>query len=106
MNLETNSLKEYISTVLNNDIAEKTIYLTPTLDSLCYNKTPEEELEEKRKLDLAVAFLEGFGIEVKTEYGFYRNIYNVLKDLGECLDKIQYPFQNARCPHCGKDFTY
>lgn len=45
--------------------------------------TYEEEMEEKRKLELAINFLEGFGIEVVSEYGHYRNIYNVLKDLGE-----------------------
>lgn len=57
------------------------------LDDLVYNKTFEEEMEEKRKLDLAINHLEGLGVEVVSEYGFYRNIYNVLKDLGECLDK-------------------
>lgn len=56
---------------------------------LSYNKTFEEEMEEKRKLDLAINHLEGLGVEVVSEYGFYRNIYNVLKDLGECLDKKQ-----------------
>ena len=55
--------------------------------SLAYNKTFEEEMEEQRKIELAISHLEGLGVEVKSEYGFYRNIYNVLKDLGECLDK-------------------
>lgn len=88
---KTSSLKEYISAVLNNDVVEKIKYL----NSLCYNKTPEEELEEKRKLNLAVTFLENFNIKVKSEYGFYRNIYDILKDLGERLDKIQYPCQDC-----------
>ena len=57
------------------------------LDELAYNKTFEEEMEEKRKIELAISHLEGLGVEVVSEYGFYRNIYNVLKDLGECLDK-------------------
>ena len=57
------------------------------LGDLAYNKTFEEEMEEKRKLDLAINHLEGLGVEVVSEYGFYRNIYNVLKDLGECLDR-------------------
>lgn len=92
---ETSWSKESLSALLTNDVAGKEMYLIPTLDSLCYNKTPEEELEEKRKLNLAITFLESFGIEVKSEYGFYRNIYNVLKDLGEHLDKIQYPCQNC-----------
>lgn len=70
---------------------------TPTLgnlfDGLEYNKTFEEEMEEKRKMNLAISHLEGLGVEVVSEYGFYRNIYNVLKDLGECLDKKQKEFK-------------
>lgn len=61
--------------------------LNLTLTDLVYNKTFEEEMEEQRKLNLAISHLEGLGVEVVSEYGFYRNIYNVLKDLGECLDK-------------------
>ena len=57
------------------------------LGELVYNKTFEEEMEERRKIELAISHLEGLGVEVVSEYGFYRNIYNVLKDLGECLDK-------------------
>ena len=57
------------------------------LGDLVYNKTFEEEMEEKRKIELAINHLEGLGVEVVSEYGYYRNIYNVLKDLGECLDK-------------------
>lgn len=57
------------------------------LGDLVYNKTFEEEMEEKRKIELAISHLEGLGVEVVSEYGYYRNIYNVLKDLGECLDK-------------------
>ena len=57
------------------------------LGDLVYSKTYEEEMEEKRKMELAISHLEGLGVEVVSEYGFYRNIYNVLKDLGECLDK-------------------
>ena len=57
------------------------------LGDLAYNKTFEEEMEEKRKIELAISHLEGFGVEVKSEYGHYRNIYSVLKDLGECLDR-------------------
>lgn len=54
---------------------------------LVYNKTFEEEMEERRKIELAISHLEGLGVEVVSEYGFYRNIYNVLKDLGEYLDE-------------------
>ena len=57
------------------------------LGDLVYNKTFEEEMEEQRKIELAISHLEGLGVEVVSKYGYYRNIYNVLKDLGECLDK-------------------
>lgn len=57
------------------------------LGDLVYSKTYEEEMEEKRKMELAIRHLEGLGVEVVSEYGHYRNIYNVLKDLGECLDR-------------------
>lgn len=58
------------------------------LGDLVYSKTFEEEMEEQRKIELAIGHLEGLGVEVKSEYGYYRNIYNVLKDLGECLDNM------------------
>lgn len=51
--------------------------------SLSYTKTPEEELEEQRQIELAVNFLASYGVQAKTEDGFYyRNIWNVLKELG------------------------
>ena len=56
---------------------------------IAYNITFEEEMEEQRKMELAISHLESFGVEVRIKYGAYRNIYNVLKDLGECLDKKQ-----------------
>ena len=52
------------------------------IDTLVYNKTYEEEQEELRKIELAISHLENLGVEVVSKYGFYRNIYNVLKDLG------------------------
>lgn len=78
---------------------------------LIYNKTYEEEMEEKRKLELAINYLEGFGIEVVSEYGHYRNIYNVLKDLGECLDKpcvkcYHHNWDMPQCKECGPRNNY
>ena len=67
----------------------KDLTLGELFGDLVYNKTFEEEMEEKRKMELAISHLEELGVEVVSEYGFYRNIYNVLKDLGECLDKKQ-----------------
>ena len=54
---------------------------------LAYSKTPEEELEEQRKISLAENYLEGLGVKVKTEYGNYYSTYFILKDLGEYLSK-------------------
>ena len=71
--------------ISSNKYVEKNLNLN--LENLTYNKTFEEEMEEKRKLDLAISHLERLGVEVVSEYGFYRNIYNILKDLGECLDR-------------------
>lgn len=71
--------------ISNNKYSERSFKLN--LNELAYNKTFEEEMEEKRKMELAISHLEGLGVEVVSEYGHYRNIYNVLKDLGECLDK-------------------
>lgn len=56
--------------------------------SLVYSKSFEEEIEEKRKVLIAEAYLESLGVKVKTdEYGYYRNTYNILLDLGEYLSK-------------------
>ena len=71
--------------ISSNKYVERDLKLN--LGDLAYNKTFEEEMEEKRKLDLAINHLEGLGVEVVSKYGFYRNIYNVLKDIGECLDR-------------------
>lgn len=70
--------------ITNNTDLDNRVFLDT---SLTYNKTFEEEMEEQRKIEMAIYHLEKLGVKVKTEYGYYRNIYNVLKDLGECLDK-------------------
>lgn len=74
-----------IMCISNSEYSERSFKLN--LGDLVYNKTFEEEMEEQRKIKLAINHLEGLGVEVESEYGHYRNIYNVLKDLGECLDK-------------------
>ena len=58
--------------------------------SISYNKTFEEEMEEKRKVTIAEGYLEGLGVKVRTDmYGYYRNTYDILLDLGEYLSKKQ-----------------
>ena len=57
------------------------------LGDLKYSKTFEEEVDELRKINLVISHLENLGVKVKTEYGYYRSSYDILKDLGEYLDK-------------------
>lgn len=52
-----------------------------------YSKTPEEEREEQLMAATAESYLESLGIKVKTEYGYYRNTWDILKDFGEYLSK-------------------
>lgn len=63
--------------------AEKLSSLLCGTGSLVYNKTFEEEMNEQRQVSLAESYLRSLGIEVKTDYGYYRNTYDVLKDLGK-----------------------
>jgi hypothetical protein len=57
------------------------------LTKLEYSKTPEEEREEQLMVATAEGYLESLGIKVKTEYGYYRNTWDILKDFGEYLTK-------------------
>lgn len=52
-----------------------------------YSKTPEEEREEQLMVATAEDYLESLGIKIKTEYGYYRNTWDILKDFGEYLSK-------------------
>ena len=52
---------------------------------LKYTKTFEEEQEERSRVATAEYYLKRFGVETKTDYGYYRNTYDILKDLGEYL---------------------
>ena len=70
------------------NIAEVEKIPSLTATSLTYERTYEEELEEQRKVSIAEGYLEGLGVKVKTDmYGYYRNTYDILLDLGEYLDK-------------------
>ena len=52
-----------------------------------YSKTPEQEREEQLMVATAESYLESLGIKIKTEYGYYRNTWDILKDFGEYLYK-------------------
>lgn len=46
-----------------------------------------EELAKQNNLQNAIELLEKFGIKVKTEYGYYRPLYDVLVDIGKAMEK-------------------
>jgi hypothetical protein len=71
---------------MSSNVYTKKSYKLDLDTDLVYNKTYEEEMEEQRKLQLAIDFFESRGVEVVSKYGHYRNIYNVLKDFGEYLN--------------------
>jgi hypothetical protein len=48
-------------------------------------KNPEEDLREQELVNTAEGYLENLGIKIKTDYGYYRYTYDILKDLGEYL---------------------
>lgn len=50
-----------------------------------YTKPYEEEQEEQLIVSTAEYYLKRFGVETKTDYGYYRDTYSILKDLGKYL---------------------
>ena len=49
----------------------------------------EEIRTEEINIQKVVDFLEECGIRVKTEYGYYRDTYDILKDVSEHLDQLK-----------------
>ena len=77
-----------MSSISSNEYKDRKLNLN--LTELVYNKTFEEEMEEKRKVSIAEGYLEGLGVKVRTDmYGYYRNTYDILLDLGGYLDRKQ-----------------
>lgn len=52
---------------------------------LVYNRSAEPETKEEQMALAAELWLEGRGITVKTDYGYYRSTFDILKDFGEYL---------------------
>ena len=52
-----------------------------------YTKTPEQEREEQLMAATARCYLESLGIKVSTEYGHYRDTYDIMKDFGKWLSE-------------------
>ena len=72
------------------DCSQYKIAELTTIDNqteLAYTKTYEEEREEQLIVATAECYLESLGIKTKIEYGYYRNTYDILKDLGSYLIK-------------------
>ena len=55
--------------------------------TLEYSKTTEQEREEQLMAATAEGYLESLGIKIKTEYNYYRNTYDILKDFGKWLSE-------------------
>lgn len=59
-------------------------------DDVVIGTTPEyfaRELADETNVQKAIDFLEEHGIQVKTEYGYYRPTYDVLKDIGNAISR-------------------
>lgn len=57
--------------------------------------TPEyfaSVLADETNVQNAIYFLQKLGIQVKTEYGNYRPTYDVLKDIGDVIEKFKTKF--------------
>lgn len=55
-------------------------------------KSFEEELAETTNIQKVVDFLEQHGIQIKTKYGYYRDTYDVLKDISEHWEQLKDKF--------------
>ena len=53
------------------------------------SKSFEEEMAEEYNVQKVVDYLERHGIQVETEYGYYRSAYSILKDIAEHWDKLE-----------------
>ena len=49
----------------------------------------EEMLAEETNIQKVIDVLEECGVKIKTKYGYYRDTYDVLKDIGEHWDQIK-----------------
>ena len=82
---------------ISSNVYSKKNYKLDLLD-LTYSKTPEEMAAATAKVMTAEFWLNARGIELKTEYGYYRNTWDILKDFGEYLiknDKTAINFMEA-----------
>ena len=69
---------EYTSEDINATINEN---LSMSLNHI------SEELAKQNNVQNAIDLLERFGVKIKTEYGYYRPLYDVLVDIGKAMEK-------------------
>ena len=50
----------------------------------------ENELKRAANVQKTTEALENIGVQVKTEYGNYRSLYDVLADIGERYDQMKF----------------
>ena len=51
-------------------------------------QTYEDKLTEEKAIQTVIDFLESHGIQVITDYGFYRDTYDILKDMSAQWDSL------------------
>lgn len=52
-------------------------------------KSFEETMAEEYNVQKVISYLENHGIQVKTQYGYYRSTYDILKDIGERWEQLK-----------------
>ena len=59
------------------------------IGELSTHKSLAEVLAEESGIKKVVDFLEKQGIKIRTDYGYYRNTYDILKDISEHWEHIK-----------------
>ena len=60
------------------------------MSDLIYSKTPEQEFEENLNALVAEEYLKRtYNVKTTTNYGYYRNTFDILKDLGSYLVQVK-----------------
>lgn len=71
----------------NNEYTSEDINATINENLSMSLKHISEELAKQNNVQNAIDLLERFGVKIKTEYGYYRPLYDVLVDIGKAMEK-------------------
>lgn len=64
-------------------------------------KSFEEIMAEQTNVKKVIDYLEKHGIRVMTEHGYYRDTYDILKDISECWEQLKVDAVKViRCKDC------